>query len=325
MAAGRLSCGRDLVRAAIARSQVPRPPFVPQVYGYAAHVMQEDPQDVSTDPTRCAAMLAEAQRLFGYDAILTTDAGLLPEACGCELVWTEGRPVTSSHPFEGTKIDPELAKGVLTKGRLPAVLETTRRLAAGTAGGAALTVALPGPVTLLHALTGPDGAAAVTTGSDSPDLKVVTELLMTLVKAFGETNLDLVLFRETAINAHDWGLSPALHRIHQSLANLVRFFDAHPVVMLGPEGDLANNSPLPDADGLVVHHQRWLEGGTDRSSATLIALPDLPADSPAAQDLAYSVTAKAPRQGALLTTLGDWPLSLPAETALEVTRAITQA
>lgn len=119
---------KKLVRDLFRLSELPRLPFIPWVSTFAARLEQISVKEMLSDPTTLSKSLENAQKLFGYDAIISVfDPSLEAEACGCRIAWgAEGElPTVIGHPLmEGATIEDLDFSEIEKRGRLPIILES---------------------------------------------------------------------------------------------------------------------------------------------------------------------------------------------------------
>ncbi len=159
--------GRAVARTALRGQTPPRPPFIPFVHGLAARLSQTSLADMTREATPLANALSRAQALFGYDAVMVgLDHTIAAEACGCEIGWQGDRPDVRSHPWKAGTAPP--VETIAGRGRVPVIVETTRRLKATLGEKAALLGVVSGPWTLAGCLYGSNFADEWDSGAQSP-------------------------------------------------------------------------------------------------------------------------------------------------------------
>lgn len=225
--------GREVVRATLCGRTSPRPPFIPFVHGLAARLAQISLYDVVHDPTLLANSLAQAQALFGYDAVVVSfDETIVAEACGCEVVWSEAGPEVCSHPWKEGAI-PQ-ADAVAGRGRVPVVIEVARRLKTTLGQTAALVGVVPGPWTLASHLYGPDFSRDWAGGASGPadGLALAARVGVKMARLFGEARVDALLVMEAGRLPGEAGGLNALRGIYRPLWNVARFYNAPGILVL---------------------------------------------------------------------------------------------
>lgn len=148
--------GKELLFKALKNEETPRPAWVPFVGVHGAQLLGV----TAPEYLRSADLIVEGQsraaREYQADGVpVVFDLQVEAEVLGCDLDWPgDGPPSVISHPLE---LDPDL--GGLPEfdtggGRLPVVLEATRRLRDAIGDDAALYGLITGPFTLALHLRG---------------------------------------------------------------------------------------------------------------------------------------------------------------------------
>lgn len=128
--------------------------FLPFLHRFAARLEQIDIRHMLTDPGIMTRCLRDAQRLFGYDGVVNSfDSTLEAEACGCEVSWSGLGPHIATRAAQSRGLE-GLHTRFETRGRVPVVLEATKRLRCETTGAVSLLAGLTGPLTLACQLLG---------------------------------------------------------------------------------------------------------------------------------------------------------------------------
>lgn len=247
---------KALVRALLRGEAPARVPFIPWVCRFAARLEQLPAAAMLADAGLLSRALLNAQRLFGYDAICNVfDPSLEAEACGCALRWPEGEGAAEvvSYPLAaGQRLDVE---GVEARGRLPAVLEATRRLVAVAGAEVAVIGVITGPVALARRLAGEGLPSALDGGSPqaAEAVALAGRVGQKLCRAYGELGVDAVVIADDALGRlRQEGVAAAAPAL-RSIANVARFYDAA-TLLLAPHcgaGEAASLLNLP-VDGLVI-------------------------------------------------------------------------
>lgn len=195
-----------------------RPLFVPFIYRLAARMAQLPEANLLENPTTLAGALRDAQRLFGYDAVVSHFAlGLAAEACG-EL--PRGR-----------------AEEIVHRGRWPVVLEATRRL----------VKELGNRVVVMGVLTGPF-ALARRLGDES--LERAGQVALALSRAYAECGVGgLVVAEEEALApAEEHVLLTTLRPVF----NLADYFQLTSLVVAKGASPILAGATSPTAPRLVM-------------------------------------------------------------------------
>lgn len=207
--------------------------FVPLLYSLAARVTQVPLKQMAWDATYYAHSLEASYELFRQDAIVTCyDTSIEVESCGCEVTW----PADFGKPDLGQGADAKVVSpdDFVRSGRIPVLVEATRRLVLSLGKETAIVSVVTGPFTFLRHLQAhhrsfremPAQQAAAQAGS----------LLAKFVRCLCELKVDAVFLREDRIGGDFWedagDLRGAFSNVYKTLFNIVRFFNAFPVVVL---------------------------------------------------------------------------------------------
>ena len=226
---------RDLVRDLFALKELPRIPFIPWVCTFAARLEQVPVKTLLSDAGILSRSLINAQRLFGYDAIVNIfDPSLEAEACGCRLDWSSELPQVVSHPLsEGASLESLDMAGITKRGRLPAVLEATKRLKVIKGKEAAVIGYITGPLTLARHLAGEDFLNAFGQGSDDA-VKIAAaagSAGLQLCRAYCELGVDAVVIADEMLGRTGPDHYKSLAAPFRSIWNVARFFNVHSIIL----------------------------------------------------------------------------------------------
>jgi hypothetical protein len=168
----------------------------------------------------------------------------------------------------------------LQSGRIPIVLEATKRLVISLGRETAIVAVVSGPCTLARTLQ--QHCALFEDALMQEHISLVGALLTRLVRALSELKVDSVFFREDAIGGRIWEEMDPYREVYcsvyRTLFNIVKFYNAYPVLVV--KGlDLDALKTLCEAlkpSGAVVLGKRWgesdLEGLKGLSDSLRISL-----------------------------------------------------
>lgn len=147
--------GKELIYKTMRHEETEAVPWVPFAGVHAGYLKRYSPEEVLTDADKLVESLLEVNRLYQPDGMpIYFDLQLEAEIFGCELKWTEDSPPSVlTHVFSDTN---ELPEPVIKEeyGRLPMVLEVTRRIKEAVGDETALYALYCGPFTLASHLRG---------------------------------------------------------------------------------------------------------------------------------------------------------------------------
>lgn len=132
-------------------------PWVPFAGVHAGKLKGYSGKEILTDADKLFECLLEVNKIYKPDGMpVVFDLQLEAEILGCELLWADHNPPSvSGHPFEKEKGIPCRCKFPTEEsGRLPVVLQATRRLKQAVGNETALYGLVCGPLTLASHLRG---------------------------------------------------------------------------------------------------------------------------------------------------------------------------
>ncbi|MFC2038646.1 uroporphyrinogen decarboxylase family protein [Chloroflexota bacterium] len=250
---------KELVRNLFELKSQANVPFMPWVCSFAAQLEQVSIQTMLSDAGILSRALINSQKLFGYDVITSVfDPSIEAEACGCELDWTDDEtlPEVVSHPLsEGASIDDIDTSDLETKGRLPAVLEATKRITILKGKDVAVAGLITGPLTLGKHLKGESFLDDLNEGNyDAEDIiETAGSIALKLCRIYCEMGVDLIVIAEEMIGQLSPEMSHAISSPLRSIWNVARFYNVHSLVLSKGCSD-GHIEPILDlqADGLAV-------------------------------------------------------------------------
>ena len=251
---------KELVRRCFSRCQPQIPPFIPWVCSHAAKLEQIPVQKMFTSSTLLAKALEGAQKLYGYDAVLNIfDPTLEAEACGCTIAWggEQDLPQVVSHPLgEGMKCEALDISEIEKRGRLPVVLETTKRLAVTMGQSVALVGVVTGPLTLASHLKGTDIVRELETSPESTNeaLDLAGKAIVKICRQYCELNIDVLVVAERLLTRVPAPLICKITPYLRPIWNITRFYCAYPVILTGDCIDVLQGEAIIGlgADGIAL-------------------------------------------------------------------------
>jgi Uroporphyrinogen decarboxylase (URO-D) len=316
-----------------------RPLFVPIVFALGTRIENLSLREFLANPTKISNSLRQIRPHLRSDGVSCYfDPLLEAEALGGTLEWhSDNEPPTLRWP-PGSKPG-QLPAGLrspeemLKSGRMPVAVEVIRRLKTLLRDEFLLMVGVSGPLTLAARLAGLYEDDPRQTGTDLTDsvLELATSAVAQASKAFAEAGANLVFLREERLPATPTGSSQDWESRLTPIFNIIRFYEAQPVLQIADEHGLAENSEaiLQLAQDCVVclPLQAIWNLSTDkyfgmRSANLGIGLPtaafqpDQPGDSDFGPRLAQLISDVQP---AIVTTASD----VPAATDLKRLAAIS--
>lgn len=147
--------GKDILYKVLRHEETERPGWIPLAGVHAGLLKGYAADEVYQDADKLYDSLMEVYKVYAPDGLLLLfDLQLEAEILGCTLKWEKnGPPSVRSHPLESTM---EIPKIQITKdsGRMPLVLDVTRRIKKSIGDKVALYGLFCGPYTLASHLRG---------------------------------------------------------------------------------------------------------------------------------------------------------------------------
>jgi len=313
---------KRLVRGAFESADLPRLPFIPWIFTHAARLEQIPIQKIYAEPTQYTKCLQNAQKLYGYDAIVSSfDASLEAEICGCPIDWGSAyeTPATRPNPeFNFDTLDQINLENAANTGRFGTVIESLRRINMVVGSNLALVAVISGPLTLTTAVTGRD---LVKDFDEKPEetirnIEAASRFLQRIVQVYCQLELDIITITEKLAVSCPPDQFSWLCSTLSPVVNTVRFFNAFSLLLSGetsPDSiarllDLGFDGIV--APGIDVNTWHKIRGG--RSCALGKAIPTHLLNSNPNELRTYLEThlPESAEAGVFLTT--DW--ELPPET-----------
>jgi uroporphyrinogen-III decarboxylase len=322
---GKMITPKRLVRAAFESSDMPRLPFIPWVFTHAARLEQMPLRRIYADPTQYTKCLQNAQKLYGYDAIIGSfDSSLEMEICGYPVNWRGDYEAPAISPNPG--FDFALLKDINVEnagktGRFGTVIESLRRINRVAGQNLALAAVVTGPLTLMSGLTTRDPVKDLIEGPGdvTKSIEAIAEFLLKVVQVYCMLELDIIAIADRLMADFLSGHLPWLKSIFAPILNTIRFYNAFSVLLpgeLSPDS-LANLLDL-GFDGIVAtgtEMTTWQEIKGGRSCVLGQAIParllnSMPNEL---QDYIESQLKENAKSGVFLTTDWEVPLEMPPD------------
>jgi len=250
---------KRLVRGVFESADLPRLPFIPWVFTHAARLEQIPVRRIFADPTQYTKCLQNAQKLYGYDAIISSfDSSLEMEICGCPINWRgdyEEPAVRPNPEFDLGRLKDINIESAVKTGRFGTVMESLRRINRVVGPNLALAAVINGPLTLIAGLTGRDPLKDF---AERPEeaikaTEAAAEFLLKVVQVYCQLELDVVAIVERLIVSCSPDQLSRLRSTFSPIVNMVRFYNAFSILLPG-ESSPNNITNLLDLgfDGIVA-------------------------------------------------------------------------
>ncbi len=205
-----MATGRELFNHFLNDEPLERPVFVPMIRGMLSRVEGLPMERLMNDPTLWANSMVKTHKLFRFDGVVAgLDFTLMAEACGCEILWENDRPIASL-PQKGLYEKPE------ETGRMKHALEAAARVFEVSRKDQACIAAVTGPVTLADMLFG--------RGKGVEHLGEIKQLMVQVAEAFCKTGPDVLIFMEgRPLGSTEITFSHK--KIYNTLKNITGYYD----------------------------------------------------------------------------------------------------
>ena len=228
---------RELVKGLFEGKPIQRRPFFPWVCSFAATLEQVTVKAMLSDPGILSRALSNTHKLFGYDVILNHfDPALEAEALGCEMKWQDDDwlPIITGHPLEhGTDFYDLDIEGIEKKGRIPVILEATKRLILTQGKEVPIAAMITGPLTLARYLKGNEFARQLESEDDqATDLvEGAGSICLKLCREYCELGVDIIVIAEDMQDMVIPDLSSVLASPFKSIFNVSRFYNVNSILI----------------------------------------------------------------------------------------------
>jgi len=325
---------KELIKGLFDHNDLNKVPFIPWVCSFAAKLEQVPAKTMLSDSGILSRALINAQKLFGYDVIVNIfDSSLEAEACGCEIEWpdNESSPVIVSHPLaEGENIGALNTSDFEMKGRIPVVLEATKRLAIIKGKEVAIAGIVTGPLTIARHLRGEAFLDDLNQGKDEADelIEEVGSICLRLCRAYCELGIDIVVIAEEMLGQLKPEIFQVIASSLQSIWNVVGYYNVHSLI-LSKGCSETHIEPVFElnADGVAlsgsVDYQIIKENAIERHRCFARSIPDsvLLGIDPLSRDSVHEYLL-AKDKGLFLSTEWDVPYSADVNSMHEIMKNI---
>jgi hypothetical protein len=263
--------GRLKFRNVIKGKNSESPPFVPFMYGLIARTGNVPLSKMAWDPSYYTNALEGICQLLGLEVIVGNfDATLESEAFGALIEWPDDfdAPIVQ----KGNALSDILPEDFTSQGRIPVVLEVTKRLALSVGRDTAVAPALLGPCALCNNL----GHLLEDDIDKNPSerIKHFGSFLTKWVRGLCEQKIDALFFREELLAERfldELAENKESYRsLYGTMFNIVRAFNAMPILVTEnlPLEAVHEVQSLLKPSGIVLL-------GSVLSDTALIAINDL--------------------------------------------------
>jgi len=236
---------RQAVRGLLQSIAPQRPLFLPIVFSLGARIENVSLRNFLTNPTKISNALRQIRTHLRSDGITCYfDPYLEAESLGGVLDWRSDASQPSLR-WPQPSHDGELPEGLCDpdetakRGRVPIAVEVIRRLKPLVRDDFLLVAGVTGPLTLAAQLAQIDTSESARKQSP-PDsaLSLAADVSPVVARALVEAGANVILIREELLPSSAGALSDWASRLASTI-NIVRFYDALPVLLLSPQRSVA--------------------------------------------------------------------------------------
>jgi hypothetical protein len=275
---------REALRGLLQSIAPPRPLFLPIVFGLGARIENVSLRNYLTNPTKISNALRQIRTHLRSDGVTCYfDPYLEAEALGGVLDWaSDARRPSLRWPQPSQ--DGELPEGLCApeetpkRGRIPIAVEVIRRLKPLVRDDFLLMAGVTGPLTLAAQLAQFDLSKSRPSHSPpSSALDLAAEAIPAVTRPLVEAGANVIFIREELLPSSaeavvDWAARLA------STINIVRFYEALPVLLLNPQQFVADvesilRAPLDAVVCAPMHSNPAATGPDSRAAAYGVSLP----------------------------------------------------
>ncbi|MGH9497667.1 MAG: uroporphyrinogen decarboxylase family protein [Terriglobales bacterium] len=246
------STPRAIIKGLLRNEPPPRPLLMPIIFSLGARLENQQLRDFQSNPTKISNALRQIRSVLKVDGLACYfDPFLEAEALGSKREWLDDGSCRLLPPAFSSADDLRRQNSFdsfADKGRIPVARQVIQRLKVMLKDEPALISCVSGPFTFAAQLAGQDPVARPEPPQDL--VEFAAEVGATVSKSFLEAGADVVFLRESWLPE----FSPDTCRWYSSLlapiANVIRFYEALPVLLLGPEG-------LSDANRNLIAGCDW--------------------------------------------------------------------
>jgi|GEM_PF-1140049 len=244
--------------------------FVPFIYGLAARMMNVPLQDMAQDASCYTSALEGAYKLLRCNAIATNyDDTIESECCGFDVEWQGEYLLPTVVKDSGFSLT--MPEDFLNNGRIPVLMEVTKRLVLALGREVAIASVITGPCSLIR-------DCLMESKTDSGDIQEVIKgigsCLTRWVRSLCELKVDAIFFREDPLDAEfvqEFDQHKVAYKgVYTTLFNIVRAYNIFPVLVTSrlPAGNINEIHGALRPGGMILR-------GIDLNADALAHLKDL--------------------------------------------------
>jgi hypothetical protein len=335
---------RQMVKGLLRGIAPPRPLFLPIVFSTGARVENLTLQAFLGNPTKICNAQRQMRSYLRSDGVSCYfDPFLEVEALGGVLQWSAEDPfpaVQWPQPAEKGEVPEDLRspEEAVKSGRVPVAVDVIRRLNALLRDDSLLMAGVTGPFTLAARIAGLESDEAWRT-QELPEaaLDLAAAVITQISGAFVEAGANLIFIQEEILPSLSAERCAAWASLLEPAVNVIRFYEALPVLQLTNSSSFAENSS-------VILQRPWdcllcptTKGIPSESSGTVaewrntmlgLALPletfqvDDSGREAGCQSLRSVISALRP---AILTTAGDVPATTDMKRMIKVLEEVPRS
>jgi Uroporphyrinogen decarboxylase (URO-D) len=230
------STPRRMVKAWLKGEPPSRPLLMPILFSLGARMENLSPKNFQSNPTKIANALRQIRSVFEVDGLVCYfDPRLEIEALG-------------PRQADGSWVTPDSFED---KGFIPVACDVLRRTKAMLKDEPALIIPVSGPIRLARQLCGGDAGGSIA-GSPQEVIQFAAEVTASVARTFAEAGADLIMFAEDFADGLPLTGFEAYASLLAPVVNIVRFYEALPVLLLGKVAERTLDSVKANLEDCVL-------------------------------------------------------------------------
>ncbi|MGO9123555.1 MAG: uroporphyrinogen decarboxylase family protein [Terriglobales bacterium] len=242
------STPRAILKGLLRGEPPPRPLLMPIIFSLGARLENLPLREFQSNPTKISNALRQIRSVLKVDGVTCYfDPFLEAEALGCKREWLPDGSCRLVPPSfsEIDDLHQQLNSpdSLTDKGRMPVACQVIQRLKVMLKDEPVLMSCMNGPFTLAAQLLGKDGAGSAT--EPPRDLiEFAAEVTAAVSRSFLEAGADAIFLIERFLPEFSSGTCRWYSSLLAPIANVIRFYEALPVLLLGSEALAGKNQTV---------------------------------------------------------------------------------
>ena len=258
----------------------------------------------------------------------------LAEALGCKIEWPlESAPRITSQPFANAAPPEGLHENIIKKGRIPVIIDAIKRLQSQIGKDVPIIACVTGPLTIATHLWGDGFHNAFSDGNENTGnvLETACAVVTTLLRHYGEMEVDGILIRENNFPESSDALLSALNSFGTSLGNILNYYDLPSILSVDTATDDGVNFLLEyEIKGVILPvlknikkiKNQFVKAGKCFGVALPVESDEGTGKGNLVKTLDSSITALGDR-GFFITTSGEIPWHMPVKILRDLSKRVS--